>query len=117
MNETPQAPVPAKLRWARAQRFRLTARGTESLTAWNAGLAGVQGADGRGAFDQMRVEWAKTFKAQSEDGLLISELSGAPLRLEDLLKSLEDTGATRDDVKDGLERLHGAGLIEPVAAS
>jgi hypothetical protein len=77
----------------------------------------VQGADGRTAFDAIRVEWAKSFGVEPEDGLLVSELAGPPLRLEDLLKSLEDTGTSRDQVKSALERLHTSGLVEPVAAA
>ena len=76
----------AKLRWARAQRFRLTGKGAEGLKAWRAAMEKVQGADGRMAFDAVRIEWAKQFAVQAEDGLLVSELSGAPMRLEDLLK-------------------------------
>ncbi len=117
MSET-QAPVTTtKLRWARAQRFRLTGKGADGLKAWRAAMEKVQGADGRTAFDAVRVAWAKDFAVEPEDGLLVSELSGAPLRLEDLLKSLEDTGTSRDQVKGGLERLHTAGLVEPVAAT
>jgi hypothetical protein len=117
MSET-QAPVTTtKLRWARAQRFRLTGKGAEGLKAWRAAMEKVQGADGRTAFDAIRIVWAKDFAVEPEDGLLVSELSGAPLRLEDLLKSLEDTGTSRDQVKAGLERLHTAGLVEPVAAT
>ena len=107
----------AKLRWARAQRFRLTGKGAEGLKAWRAAMEKVQGADGRMAFDAVRIEWAKQFAVQAEDGLLVSELSGAPMRLEDLLKTLEDTGTTRDQVKSALERLHTAGLVEPVAVT
>lgn len=114
--EVPATNTP-KLRWARAQRFRLTGKGAEGLKAWRAALEKVQGADGRMAFDAARAEWAKAFAVEGEDGLLVSELSGAPMRLEDLLKSLEDTGATRDQVKAALERLHGSGLVEPVAAT
>ena len=114
----PQAPATSsKLRWARAQRFRLTGKGADALKAWRTAMEQVQGAAGRSAFDASRAAWAKSFAVEPEDGLLVSELSGAPLRLEDLLKSLEDTGATRDQVKQALERLHGSGLVEPVTAT
>ena len=118
MSET-EAPVTntPKLRWARAQRFRLTGKGAEALKAWRTAMEQVQGANGRTAFDAIRVEWAKQFAVQAEDGLLVSELSGAPMRLEDLLETLEGTGTTRDQAKAGLDRLHGAGLVEPVAVT
>lgn len=95
----------------------MTGKGAEGLKAWRAAMEKVQGASGRTAFDAARVEWARQFAVESEDGLLVSELSGTPMRLEDLLKTLEDTGTTRDQVKAALERLHTAGLVEPVAAT
>lgn len=105
-----------RLRWARAQRFRLTGKGQEALRGWREGLERSRATDGRVAFDAEREAWAKTFGVQSDDGLLVSELSGAPMKLEDLTRALEDTGASREQLKSMLERLHGQGLVEAVTA-
>jgi hypothetical protein len=115
MSETPGTPnSTTKLRWARAQRFRLTGNGTNAIRAWKEAVQ--VGQQGRSAFDTARAAWAVTHAVEADDGLVLSELSGAPLKLEEMMKSLADTGVSREEVKDRLERLHTAGLVEPVPA-
>ena len=107
--------TPARLRWGRSQRFRLTSRGVEAETLWRTRLAEVQSA-GRAAFDASLASWATEFKVQPDDAAYVSELSSSPLRLEDVARAIADTGASREDAKKALERLFEAGLVEPVQA-
>ncbi len=106
----------SRLRWGRAQKFRLTGKGTDAERSLREGLAASQQGNGRVAFDAAREGWAKTFGVQSDDGQVIAELSGPPLKLESIMTALEHTGASRDQVKDALERLFQAKLVEPVTA-
>ncbi|MBL9036995.1 MAG: hypothetical protein JNG84_00645, partial [Archangium sp.] len=93
------------------QRFRLTARGTEAAALWKAKLTQVRG-EGKSAFDSALATWATEYKVRPDDAAFLSELSDQPLRLEDVTKAVADTGASRDAVKQALERLYDAGLME-----
>ena len=107
---------PAKLKFARSQRFRLTARGAEAATFWKERLALSQGG-GRTAFDSANNDWAKAFAVDPDDANYVAELSQDPMRVEDLLAALESTGVSRENVKTVLGRLHEKGLVEPVTSS
>lgn len=104
-----------RLKWARSQRFRLTVRGEEALVAWKERLGTVQ-SQGKAAFDGAQAEWAKAFTIQPDDTPFVSELSAAPLRVEDIEKAFADLGVSRQGVKDSLLRLYEAGLVEPAPA-
>ncbi len=101
-----------RLKWARSQRFRLTAKGQEAQDIWKAKLAEVR-SQGKALFDAAQAEWGKTFGLRADDAAYLAELSGAPLRVEDIEKNFTDLGASRQDVKDALGRLYDAGLAEP----
>lgn len=105
------ADQPARLRWARSQRFRLSPRGVEAEQQWRTTLETVQSA-GRAAFDSGLAHWATEFKVQPDDASYVRELKASPLRLEDVAKAVADTGTSREDVKKALERLYEAGLVE-----
>ncbi len=107
------ADQPARLRWARSQRFRLTSRGLDAERDWRARLAGAQGG-GRAGFDAAAADWAKGLGLEPDDGSCLGELSTQTLRLEELSKALADTGVSRERVKQVLERLFEKGLLEPV---
>lgn len=109
---------PSRLRWARSQRFRLTAKGLEAERSWQERLAKDRAGSvgGRAGFDTASTEWAKAFGVQPDDAAFLSELATETRRLEDVLAALADTGVSREQVKTVLERLHAAGLLEPVTA-
>jgi len=107
--------APTKLRWARGQRFSLTAAGQAALTAYQDGVKSSQ-QEGRTAFEAFRTQWSQQQKVEADDGLVLSELA-SPRKLEELLDALADTGASREAVKKMVERLHGAGLVSPVTSS
>lgn len=101
-----------RLKWARSQRFRLTAKGEEALTSWKARLASVQN-QGKTAFDTAQTDWAKAFAISPDDATYVSELAPAALRVEDIEKAFTDLGISRQSVKDSLLRLYEAGIVEP----
>lgn len=102
----------ARLRWARSQRFRLTSRGLEADSEWRTTLSSVR-SQGKTIYEAALSTWATTFKVQPDDASYLSELREKPVRLEDVAKALADTGASREHVKQALERLFEAGLMEP----
>lgn len=101
-----------RLKWARSQRFRLTAKGEEAHTSWKAKLAAAQN-QGKSAFDAAQAEWATAFKISPDDATYVTELAPASLRVEDIEKAFTDLGISRQSVKDSLLRLYEAGLVEP----
>ncbi len=107
--------APTKLRWARGQRFRLTETGQGALASYQEGVKTSQ-QEGRTAFEAFRSGWAQAQKVEADDGLVLAELA-EPRKLEELLDAVADTGASREGVKKMLERLFGAGLVEPVTSS
>jgi ubiquinone biosynthesis protein Coq4 len=109
MSDDAQLP---RLRWARSQRFTPSARGSGALALWNQQLTEVRSA-GRAAFDQARTSWATDNRVQPDDVAVLSELS-EPLRLEDVAKAVADAGVSREAVKQALERLYEAGLVDTI---
>lgn len=107
--------VPTKLRWARGQKFTLTVTGQAALTAYHDGIK-ISQQEGRVAFEAFRTQWSQAQKVEADDGLVLSELE-KPRKLEELLESLADTGASREGVKKMVERLFGAGLVAPLISS
>ncbi|MFT3840885.1 MAG: hypothetical protein QM723_28100 [Myxococcaceae bacterium] len=107
--------APTKLRWARGQKFTLTAQGQTALTAYHDGIKSSQ-QEGRVAFEAFRTQWSSQQKVEADDGLVLAELE-KPRKLEELLESLADTGASREGVKKMVERLFGAGLVAPLTSS
>lgn len=109
MSTEPSRP---RLKWARSQRFRLTARGEEALASWKEKLAAAQN-HGKSAFDTAQAEWAKAYAISPDDAPYVTELAPASLRVEDIEKAFADLGISRQGVKDSLLRLYEAGVVEP----
>lgn len=101
-----------RLKWARSQRFRLTAKGEDANQVWKVKLATVQ-SQGKTVFDAARAEWAKALSITPDDTAFLTELAPASLRVEDIEKAFADLGVSRQSVKDSLLRLYEAGLVEP----
>ena len=103
-----------RLRWARAQRFRLSVQGVEAQRALTDALGTAQG-QGRAAFDAARSEWAKTHLVQPDDSVVLAELKASDAaRLDDVMALLDNTGNSREQVKQSIEQLYAADLIDPM---
>lgn len=111
MSELDQPGHQARLRWARSQKFRLTSKGAEAELLWRTRLSEVRSL-GKQIFESALQEWAAQYKVRPDDAAFLSELAGPPVRLEDIAKAVADTGASREQVKQVLERLYEAGLME-----
>lgn len=69
---------------------------------------------GRPSFDAARTAWAAGLQVQPNDGLYLVELENRPLTIEEMVKTLETCGSTRQDVRVAIERLTIAGMVEIV---
>jgi hypothetical protein len=71
-------------------------------------------ASGRAALDSALQAWASPRAVAPGDGVVLAELTGKELGLNDLFAALEAAGFVRDEVKAALARLANAGLVEPL---
>jgi hypothetical protein len=69
---------------------------------------------GRAAFDAACAEWAGSHGLYASDGLYLGELKAGPRTIAELIASLEACGATAAEVRTGVSRLAGRGLLEPL---
>lgn len=107
--EREQAP-----RWRRGQRFGLSAAGTEAEAEYQTALKSSRDQGGRDALDRALAAWAAVFGVRPRDGVYLSELRIAVQTLSELVDCLQICGATKSEVKEGLDRLISAKLAEPV---
>jgi hypothetical protein len=104
-----------KVRFGRAQKFRLSPKGTEAMTAYSAMIESAKEGSGRAQFDAARAAWGTSLGLQVEDGLFLVEF-GEGRTIPEAARNLESCGTTAKEVKAAVVRLMGLGLIEPVPA-
>ncbi|WP_309888228.1 hypothetical protein [Archangium sp.] len=106
-----------KQRFGRSQKFRLTAKGNEAVSAYTLMLEKSRSGSGwgRAPFDAARDAWSGPRGLTSEDGLFLVEFGVGDRTLPEATRSLEDCATTKE-VKAALERLLALGMIEPVPA-
>jgi len=104
-----------KVRFGRAQKFRLSPKGTEAATAYSAMIESAKEGSGRAQFDAARAAWATSLGLKAEDGLFLVEF-GEGKTIPEVARNLESCGTTPKEVKAAVERLMGLGMIEPVPA-
>lgn len=109
----PGKPSDGRKRWARGQKFTLSAAGSEAQLAYRNAVAGAR-ASGRSALDSALAEWAASRRVAPGDGVILAELSGKRLGLSHLCEVLEVTGIVPDEVRAAVSRLVDAGIVEPV---
>ena len=105
-----------KVRFGRAQKFRLSAKGTEAVTAYAAVVEGSRPGGGRAQFDASRQAWSAPRGLTADDGLLLGEFREGDRTVAEVLRSLEGCGASPKELKAAIERLLACGMLEPVAA-
>lgn len=108
-------PRPGK-RWARGQKFVLSASGAAAEAAYRDAVRACH-AQGRAALDAAQRAWAAPLALEPLDGVVLGELRVGRKGIADLARSLEDCGTTQAEVKASVDRLAGAGLVEPVPAA
>jgi hypothetical protein len=100
-------------RWARGQRFAVSAAGAEAEESYRNAVLGAR-SSGRSALESALSAWASPRGLAAGDGVILAELSGKQLNLPGLCEALEVTGIVPDEVRAALGRLVDAGIVEPV---
>lgn len=107
-------PMKRSRRWPRSEQFQLSESGKVAAQSYLDVIVASRAEEGRRSFDDARQGWATQHGVPAEDGLSLRELVGGALTLTDLSDRLDGCGPDRKQVKEGLERLLEAGLVEPV---
>lgn len=105
-----------KVRFGRAQKFRLSVTGIEAVTAYTAAIEGAKAETGRAQFDAARQAWSAPRGLTPEDGLYLVEFQAAERTLAETARSLEGCGTHPKELKTAVERLLALGMLEPVPA-
>lgn len=106
-----------KVRFGRAQKFRLSPKGTEAATSYAAMIEAAKGGTGRGQFDAARAAWGTSLGLAADDGLFLVEFVAGDRTLAEATRSLEACGTTAKEVKTAIERLLKVGMLEPLPAA
>ena len=105
---------PEKVRFGRAQKFRLSSRGNEAVSAYTLMVEKARAGSGRAQFDAARGDWSVPRGLSSEDGLFLVEFGVGERTISEVTRNLEDCASPKE-VKAAVERLLGCGMLEPVA--
>lgn len=107
---------PMPRRWPRAQRFALSAAGSDAEASYRSGIVASRHEEGRASYDAARRAWATTFRLEPDDGLYLGEVRSGPVSVAEMVESLDSCGKTHRDALAALERLLDRGLVTPVPA-
>lgn len=105
-----------KTRFGRAQKFRLSTKGTEAVEAYASVIAGAKPGAGRAPFDAARKAWSEPLGLTPEDGLFLGEFGSADKTLAEAARNLEGCGTSPRELKAAVARLLERGMLEPVPA-
>ena len=105
---------PEKVRYGRSQKFRLSEKGAEAVTAYEVTIAAARSGTGRAEFDAARKAWSAPRGLAPEDAQYLVEFGVAGRTLKETADSLRDCGTSQKDVKDATDRLIGFGMLEAV---
>ncbi|QSQ24581.1 hypothetical protein JY651_06415 [Pyxidicoccus parkwayensis] len=106
-----------KVRYGRAQKFRLSPKGTEAAASYTAMIEAAKSGTGRTQFDAARAAWGASLGLSPEDGLFLVEFSTGERTVAEATRNLEDCGTTAKEVKAAVERLLKLGMLEPLLAA
>jgi hypothetical protein len=104
---------PGARRWARGQKFTLTAAGAEACAAHQAAVLESR-SSGRSALDAALAGWAAPLGVQPRDGFALPELRDQRRGLAELARALESAGIEASEVRAAIDRLVTAGIVEAV---
>ncbi len=105
-----------RIRFGRAQKFRLSPKGSEAEAAYTLMVAKARDGEGRAQFDSARAAWSTPLGLTPEDGLFLVEFGQGERTIAEAVRNLDDC-ATPKEVKVAVERLLECGMIEPVPAA
>jgi hypothetical protein len=104
-----------RIRFGRAQKFRLSPKGSEAEAAYTLMVAKARDGEGRAQFDSARAAWSTPLGLTPEDGLFLVEFGQGERTIAEAVRGL-DNCATPKEVKVAVERLLECGMLEPVPA-
>ena len=107
---------PEKVRFGRAQKFRLSPRGDEAARAYAEMIEKARSGNGRAQFEAARNSWGASLGLVAEDGLFLADFAAGPRTIAEAARSLDSCGTTAKEVKTAVDRLLGLGMLEPVPA-
>jgi len=105
-------------RWPPRQRIHLTPEGTAAQAAYQALVR--QGRESNLATAELEASlaaWAGQLGIRASDGVLLDELGGKALSVNELARAVESCGQRGPEVKAGVDRLYGSGLVQPPQAA
>ncbi|KFA93738.1 hypothetical protein [Archangium violaceum] len=103
-----------KVRFGRAQKFRLSSKGSEAVSAYTLMVEKARAGSGRAQFDAARSDWSGPRGLSSEDGLYLVEFGVGERTLSEVTRNLEDCASPKE-IKAAVERLLECGMLEPVS--
>ncbi|HSN92787.1 MAG TPA: hypothetical protein VLS93_16260 [Anaeromyxobacteraceae bacterium] len=109
---TDPSPPPGR-RWARGQKFTISLSGLPADEARRAAVLEARSA-GRAALDAALETWARPHGIRPGDGVVLGELRAERRGLAELARVLEGCGIGPREVREAIDRLVAAGLVEPV---
>ena len=104
-----------KVRFGRGQKFRLSSKGSEAVSAYTQMIEKAREGSGRAQFDAARGAWSAPRGLSSEDGLFLVEFEAGERTLPEVTRNLEACASPKE-VKAAVERLLGCGMLERVPA-
>ena len=104
---------PSGRRWPRGQKFTISHSGLPADEAYRAAVLGARSA-GRAALDAALDAWARPHGVRPGDGVVLGELRAERRGLADLARALEGCGIEPSEVREAVDRLVAAGLVDPV---
>ena len=106
-----------KVRFGRAQKFRLSPKGSEAAQAYATMIETAKDGTGRAQFDAARAAWGASLGLGAEDGLFLVEFGEGARTIPEATRNLEGCGTTAKEVKVAVERLLANGMLEPLPAA
>lgn len=106
-------PTDGRKRWARGQKFTLSAAGSEAAAAYRDAVLGAR-SSGRTALEAALVAWASPRGVAPTDGMILAELLGKRVGFTALCDALETSGVAPEEIRAGVGRLVDAGIVELV---
>lgn len=101
------------VRFSRSQKFRLSAKGQDALSAFEQALAeSRKGTGGRAAFEAAGAGWGAALGLSPDDARYLAEFGLKGCTLGDAAAALRDYGPSAKDVKAAATRLLNSGILE-----
>jgi len=101
-------------RWPPRQRIHLSREGDAARAAYQILVREAREQNlATDALGAQLAQWAGQLGVRPSDGVLLEELAAKPLTVNELARAVEDCGERPNEVKAGVDRLYGAGLVQP----